>query len=49
MPNNAGVRLNVAITMYLLGRLAEAGAEYQRAIDIDKTLLNLLKFLRPGG
>ncbi|MFC1554630.1 tetratricopeptide repeat protein [candidate division KSB1 bacterium] len=47
MPNNAGVRVNIAITLYLMGRRNEAGEEYQKAIDMDKTFKDLLKFIRP--
>jgi tetratricopeptide (TPR) repeat protein len=47
LPNDAGVRLNIAITLYLLGRQNEAGVEYQKAIDMDKTLQDLLKFIKP--
>ena len=47
MPNDAGVRLNIAITYYLLGQQNDAGVEYQKAIEMDKTLQDLLKFIKP--
>jgi len=49
LPADAGIRLNIAITLYLLGRRAEAEQEYDRVIDMDKTFKDLLKFLRRGG
>ena len=47
MTDNAGVRLNIAITLYLMGRRTEAGEEYQRAVEMDNTLRDLLKFITP--
>lgn len=46
LPTDAGIRLNIAITLYLQGRRAEAEAEYDRVVDMDRTFKDLLKFLK---
>ena len=49
LPNEAGIRLNIAITYYLQGARTEAESEYEAAKDLDRDLEGLLKFLEPGG
>ncbi|MFC1555677.1 tetratricopeptide repeat protein [candidate division KSB1 bacterium] len=49
LPNDAGIRLNIAITLYLQGRRSEAEQEYDRAVEMDRTFKDLLKFLKGGG
>ncbi len=48
-PADAGIRLNIAITLYLQGRRSEAQDEYDRVIEMDKAFKDLLKFLKSGG
>ncbi|MFC1556439.1 tetratricopeptide repeat protein [candidate division KSB1 bacterium] len=49
LPNDAGIRLNIAITLYLQGRRTEAEDEYDRVIEMDRRFKDLLRFLRRGG
>jgi tetratricopeptide (TPR) repeat protein len=41
-PNDAGIRMNVAITYYLLGRRAEAEEEYENAVELDENYEGML-------
>ncbi len=44
-PDNLLFRLNLAITMYLQGKLSEAQSEYKKIIEKDKDYKGMLEFL----
>ncbi|MCP4725691.1 MAG: tetratricopeptide repeat protein [bacterium] len=47
LPVDAGIRVNIAITLYMQGNRTGAEEEYGEAVELDKRYKDLLKFIRP--